>query len=193
MPRPVTLRSRENKQVEFVDVGGVPASVTYELEYDGYWWGETVTRHPAVAVDLVNGEEQGMGMPLPAGIVRVYKKDIDGASELVGESRIAHTPRDEKVHLRVGHAFDLVGEWRMVSQREISWYVHDAAYEVVLRNHKSEDVTIHLVQHPYRWGQWRVRKASHEATKKDNNTLTFDVPVEADGETTVTYTIRTQW
>jgi hypothetical protein len=193
MPRPVTLRSRETKQVEFIDAGAIPAEVTYELTYDGYWYGETVTRNPSVSVELVNGEEQGLGAPLPAGIVRVYKRDVDGASELAGESRIDHTPRDEKVHLTVGQAFDIVGEWRQVKRRDISMWVQDVSYEVVVRNHKTEDVSITLTQHPYAWGQWSVRNATAEHRKTDNNTLQFDVVVPADGETTVTYTIRNRW
>ncbi len=193
MPRPVTLRSHETKQVEFMTAEDVPAEITYRLEYDGYWYGTTVTRHPAVNVKVVNGAEQNLGVPLPMGIVRVYKQDTDGASELVGESRIEHTPEDETVELRVGEAFDIVGEWRMTRQREISWSIYDVSYEVVVRNHKDDDVVVELLQHPYAWGDWSVRKASHESNKRDNNTLTFDVAVPAHGETTVTYTIRNRW
>ncbi len=193
MPRPVTLRSHETKQVEFIDAPAVAAEVTYELTYDGYWYGETVTRNPSVSVEILNSEEKGLGAPLPAGIVRVYKRDIDGASELAGESRIEHTPRDEKVRLTVGQAFDIVGEWRQTKRRDISMWVQDVSYEVVLRNHKTEDVSLTLTQHPYAWGQWSVRNATEEHTKTDNNTLKFDVEVPADGELTVTYTIRNRW
>ena len=193
MPRAVTLRSHETKQVEFIDAGAVAAEVTYELAYDGYWYGETVTRHPSVSVEILNSEDKGLGAPLPAGIVRVYKRDIDGASELAGESRIEHTPRDEKVRLTVGQAFDIVGEWRQTQRRDISMWVQDVSYEVVLRNHKPEDVSLTLTQHPYAWGQWTVRNATAEHTKTDNNTLKFDVTVPADGELTVTYTIRNRW
>jgi hypothetical protein len=193
MPRPVTLRSHETKQVEFLSASEIPAEVTYRLEYDGHWYGTTVTRHPSVNVELVNGVEQNLGVPLPMGVVRVYKQDVDGAAELVGESRIEHTPTDERVELRVGDAFDIVGEWRRTRQREISWSTYDVSYEAVVRNHKDTDVTVELLQHPYAWGDWSVRKASHTSERQDNNTLTFDVAVPAHGETTVTYTIRNRW
>jgi hypothetical protein len=193
MPHAVDLMSSETKQVEFVTVTGVPADVTYELAFDGYWYGTAVTRHPNVAVELTNGEEQGMGMPLPAGTMRVYKADVDGAAELVGESAISHTPKDEKVRLTVGQAFDIVGEWKQTNHRVISDWTDEYSYEAVIRNHKTEEATVSLVHHPYHWGEWKVRRSSIEATRTDNNTLRFEVPVPAEGEVTLTYTIRNRW
>ena len=193
MPHAVDLMSSETKQVEFVTVTGVPADVTYELSFDGYWYGTTVTRHPNVAVELTNGEEQGMGMPLPAGIMRVYKADVDGAAELVGESGIDHTPRDEKLRLTVGRAFDIVGEWKQTQHRVLGDWADEYSYEAVVRNHKTEEATVALVHHPYHWGEWKVRKSSVEAERTDNNTLRFEVTVPADGEVTFTYTIRNRW
>jgi len=193
MPRPVSLLSRQTKQVEFIDVRGVPAKVSYDLEFDGYWYGDTVTRHPTVSVELTNGEEQGLGDPIPAGIVRVYKQDIDGASELVGESRIEHTPRDEEIELRVGKAFDIVGEWKQTKHRVLGSWVDQFDYEAVLRNHKTEEVSVTLVHHPYHWGEWSVRSASHDHERRDNNTLTFVLTVPADGGTKLTYSVRNRW
>ncbi len=193
LPRPVTLRASETKQVEFVDAAAVPADVTYELSFDGYWYGDTVTRHPTVSVELLNGADGGLGVPLPAGTMRVYKRDVDGASELVGESVIDHTPRDEEVTLTVGNAFDIVGEWKQLKHRRISDWTDDFDYEAVVRNHKPEAVTVSLVHHPYHWGQWSVRRASHDHERADNNTLRFEVEVPADGETTLTYTVRNRW
>ena len=193
MPHAVDLMSSETKQVEFVTVTGVPADVTYELSFDGYWYGTTVTRHPNVAVELTNGEEQGMGMPLPAGTMRVYKADVDGAAELVGESAISHTPKDEKVRLTVGQAFDIVGEWKQTNHRVIGDWTDEYSYEAVVRNHKTEEATVAVVHHPYHWGEWKVRRSSIEATRADNNTLRFEVPVPAEGEVTLTYTIRNRW
>jgi hypothetical protein len=193
LPQPVTLRSNETKQVEFVDARGVTAEVSYEMAFDGYWYGDTVTRHPTVSVELLNAEDAGLGVPLPAGTMRVYKRDIDGAAELVGESVIDHTPRDEEVSLTVGNAFDIVGEWKQLKHRVVSDWVNDFDYEAVIRNHKSEAVTVSLVHHPYAWGQWSVRRCDHDHERDDNNTLRFEVEVPADGETTLTYTVRNRW
>ncbi len=193
MPRPVTLRAHETKQVEFLDVAAVPAEVTYELLFTDRWYGSTVTHHPTVTVELTNGEEQHLGVPLPAGTVRVYKADVDGAAELVGESRIEHTPRDEKVELAVGEAFDIVGEWKQTRHHVVNWTTDEYSFEVTLRNHKTEDARITLKQQGYYWGEWKVRNASHDHTRVDNQTISFEVEVPADGETVVTYTIRTRW
>ena len=193
MPRPVTVLSRQTKQVEFIDARAVPAKVAYELSFDGYWYGDTVTRHPTVSVELVNGEEQGLGAPIPAGIMRVYKQDVDGAAELVGESYIEHTPKDEEITLEVGKAFDIVGEWKQTNHRVIGDWTDEFDYELVVRNHKTEEATVSLVHHPYHWGEWSVRRASHDHVRADNNTLTFEVVVPADGETKLTYRIRNRW
>ena len=193
LPQPVTVRAAETKQVEFANVSGIPAEVGYELQFDGYWYGTTVTRHPTVSVKLVNGEEQNLGIPLPAGIVRVYKDDIDGASELVGESRIEHTPREETVELNVGEAFDIVGEWKQTKHRVISDWTDEYAYEATLRNHKNKPVTVTMKHQPYHWGEWKVTKASVDHTRPDNAHLQFDIEVPAEGEITFTYTIRNRW
>jgi hypothetical protein len=193
MPRPVTLRAHETKQVEFLDVAAVPAEVTYDLHFTDSWYGTTVTRHPQVTVEFVNGEEQKMGVPLPAGTVRVYKEDIDGASEFVGESRLEHTPRDETIELTVGEAFDLVGEWKQTKHRVIGDWSDEYTYEVVVRNHKTEEAKVTLKQTAYFWGEWKVTKSSAENTRPDNNTIEFEVIAPPDGEVTVTYSIRTRW
>ncbi len=193
IPQPVTVRAAETKQVEFANVSGVPAEVAYELQFDGYWYGTTVTRHPTVSVKLLNGEEQNMGIPLPAGIVRVYKEDIDGASELVGESRIEHTPKDEEVELSVGQAFDIVGEWKQTKHRIINSRTNDYSYEAVVRNHKAEEVTVTLAHQPYHWGEWKVTRTNGDYERPDNAHLEFEVTVPPEGETTLTYTIRSRW
>ncbi len=193
MPRPVSLRAHETKQVEFLDVQAVPAEVTYDLHFTDSWYGTTVTRHPQVTVEIVNGEEQRLGVPLPAGTVRVYKQDIDGASELVGESRLEHTPRDETIELTVGEAFDLVGEWKQTRHRVIGDWSDEFSYEVVVRNHKSDEARVTLKQTAYFWGEWKVVEASAEHERPDNHTIQFEVVVPPDGETTVSYAIRTRW
>ena len=193
IPDPVDLDAHQTKQVEFVSVAEVPADIGYDLRFDGYWYGTTVTRHPTVTVELINGEEQKMGMPLPEGTVRVYKDDIDGASELVGESRIQHTPKNETVELTVGEAFDIVGEWKQTNHRVISDWVETFTYEAVVRNHKAEAVAVTVDHVPYHWSEWKVLRSSVDATRPDNATARFELEIPAEGETTLTYTIRTKW
>ena len=193
LPLPVTARAHETKQVEFADVQGVAAEVQYDLQFGGYWYGNTVTRHPQVSVEIVNGKDSALGIPLPAGIVRVYKADIDGAAELVGESRIEHTPVDETIELNVGEAFDIVGEWKQTKHRIINSRTNDYSYEAVVRNHKTEEVTVTLAHQPYHWGEWKVTKTNGDHTRPDNAHLEFEVTVPPEGETTLTYTIRSRW
>ncbi len=193
IPEPVDLAAHQTKQVEFVSVKGVPAEITYDLRFDGYWYGTTVTRHPTVTVELVNGEEQKMGMPLPEGTVRVYKDDVDGASELVGESRIQHTPKEETLELAVGEAFDIVADWRQTKHKVVSAYVEHFTYEAVVRNHKTEPIQVTVDHVPYHWSEWKVLRSSMDATRPDNATARFELEVPAEGETTLTYTIRTRW
>ncbi|UCC43322.1 MAG: DUF4139 domain-containing protein, partial [Candidatus Zixiibacteriota bacterium] len=135
LPRTATLANREIKQIALFD----PAETSVEkiLAY-------SPEKHPTrveVAVKFRNSEETGLGMPLPAGRVRVFKADDDGSLILLGEDRIQHTPRNEELKLTIGTAFDLVGEQTLVRQDRISKQVEDREFKIELRNHKDEDVT----------------------------------------------------
>jgi hypothetical protein len=147
-----------------------------------------------VMLEFENSEEAGLGVPLPKGTTRVYKKDVDGATLLIGEDAIDHTPRDERVRLYIGDAFDIVGERVQTDFRveyDEDWM--EESFEITLRNHKDEDVEIRVVEHMFRWSEWEIIEQSHEHDKLDAQTIEFRVPVEADGETTVTYTVRYEW
>jgi len=194
MPRPVTLDAKEKKQVQFVQVEGAKAEVTYKMTFDGYFYTTTTaTRHPTILVKLVNDEASHLGVPLPAGTVRVYKADTDGAVELAGESRIEHTPKDEKVELQVGEAFDLVGEWKQKDHKVVGAFSDEYTYEMVVRNHKSQDARVQVDHQAYTWGEWKVTRSTAPWTKADTGSLRFDVDVPAGGETKVEYVVRTRW
>jgi len=152
--------------------------------YDGARQGDEVK----VKLTFRNSASDGLGMPLPEGIVRLYKEDEDGAPEFVGEDRIEHTPRDEKVEVTAGNAFDLVGERKVTEHRRIGDKVYEETVEIELRNHKESPVEIMVTEHMR--GTWEILKKSHDFEKKDAYTAEFKVPVEKDGETKIRYTVR---
>ncbi len=156
-----------------------------------------ITSNPKVDIFLQfrNGREQGLGKPFPAGRVRVYKKDeADGALEFIGEDAIDHTPKDEKVLLKLGSAFDLVGE-RKQTDFQVDTRAHwlKESFEIRLRNHKDVDVEVIVKENLYRWSNWKLEANSHEFTKEDARTIQFAVKVPKDGETVVTYSVRYTW
>jgi len=185
LDRPVTVSDRETKQLSLFPSASAEAKKV--LSYDG-------ARDPkmvAVKMEFENSKTNGLGMALPGGKVRVYKEDRDGALEFVGEDRIDHTPRDEKVRLYLGNAFDVVGERKRTDYRKIGNRSHEERFEIEIRNHKDERAEVVITEHL--WGDWAVTQKSHEYEKKDSHTLEFPVTVEPNGEVTVTYTVRTTW
>jgi hypothetical protein len=204
--RPVTVKDQQTKQIEFVTASEVPAEKFFV--YDGtqmqYWgayqpvddpgYGTASNKKVMVMLEFTNGEEQGLGVPLPKGTLRVYKEDVDGSTLLVGEDAIDHTPKDEQIRLYVGDAFDIVGE-RIQADFQVDydddWM--EESFEITLRNHKDEDIEVRVVEHMFRWSQWKILESSHEYEKMDAQTIEFRVPVEADGETVVTYTVLYEW
>ncbi len=188
LPRPVTLRDRETKQVEFMRGSGVKAPVVYI--YDG-------VRHPtkvAVTREFKNSEGNNLGLPLPKGRTRFYRKDdADGRIEFVGEDTIDHTAKNELVRVKTGDAFDIVGERRAVD-RSSSGFKGQAeqAFEIKLRNRKATSVEVKVVEH-LNGPNWQVTDKSDEFTKKDASTIEFRVSLKPDEERTVTYRVRYEW
>jgi hypothetical protein len=203
--RPTTLRDRETKQVEFVHAENFVAPTIYVydgapsyrfyggLNYDqGY--GSEGNKKVRVMREFVNAETNHLGIALPAGKLRFYRRDADGQMEFVGEDRIDHTPRNETIRVTTGNAFDLVGE-----RRQTSFHVDtgdkwmDESFEIKLRNRKKEPVEIRVVEHLYRWNNWEITQKSDDFTKKDSQTIEFRVPVKPDEEKVVTYTVHYSW
>jgi hypothetical protein len=123
--------------------------------------------------------------------VRVYKADSRGGQQFLGEDRIDHTPKDEKVEIKVGNAFDVVAERRQTEYRRVSDRVHQSEWEIKLRNHKKEKVTVQVEEAMS--GDWEVLKSSHKSERKDASTLRFEVDVQPGGETVVTYRVQTRY
>jgi hypothetical protein len=208
MERPTTIRDNETKQLSLLSASG--AAVTKEMIYDGrqQWWAgwwyegrtdfnpgggyDTSTYHKVnVVLEAKNSKENHMGMPLPKGRIRVYKIDDNGAQQFVGEDNIDHTPKDEKIRLYVGDAFDVVGDYKRTDFKKIDDRTIEETFQVNVRNHKETPVTVNVIDHV--WSDWKVTESSTKYTKKDAHTIEFAVKVPKDGETIVTYTIRTKW
>jgi len=182
LPRPATLADKEMKQISLFE----PASTGVEKVY--YYRPHRSATDVQVVIKCVNSSETGLGMPLPAGRVRVFKADDDGSMILLGEDRLDHTPKDEEISLTIGNAFDIKGEETLLNQTRISKKVEDREFEIELRNHKTEDVLIRVEKRL--WGFFEITQSSHEYEKKDANTIAFEIPVGADSETKVRFTVR---
>ena len=207
MQRPTTIRDNETKQLSLLNASNVPTQK--EMIYDGRkeWWSnwwypgqsgdpgggyDTSNYHKVnVILEVKNAKENHMGMPLPKGKVRVYKLDDDGSQQFIGEDIIDHTPKDEKIRLYIGDAFDVVGDYKRTDYEKISQNVIEESFQVNLRNHKTTAVEVKVVDHV--WSDWKVIASSHKYYKKDAHTIELPVKVPANGETVVTYTIRTKW
>lgn len=207
LPRAVTLRDRETKQVEFMRATGVKAPVIYV--YDGAAMygafrggmnrdpGYGTQSNPKVWVmrEFKNSEANNLGLPLPKGRLRFYRRDdADGRIEFTGESNLDHTAKNELIRVKTGDAFDVVGERIRVNFNSSNRQdFAEEEFEIKVRNRKTEPVTVRIVEHLYRWSNWRIVQQSDEFTKKDAQTIEFNVTVPADTEKSVTYRVRYEW
>lgn len=180
LPRPLTLKDGKTKQVSFITADAVPITKTYI--YEGQ-----LLNGVQVRLAFENKEEGGLGQPLPAGIVRLYKQTEDGL-QFIGEDFLNHTPKDEEVTLRAGIAFDLVAERKQTEHTVLGEGKYRDSFEIKLRNRKDEAVTITVVEHPQ--GDWRLIESEPEFTKTDANTIEANVSVAAGGEAAITYTVE---
>ncbi len=176
-----TLADREIKQLTFFPSTAVAVEKIFEFDSRQ---GSDVR----VLLEFENSEEVGLGQPLPAGTVRMYKEDSIGDLQFIGEDRIDHTARNEDIGLYLGNAFDIAAERKMMDSRKITKRVREEDYEVTIRNHKDESVVVRVVEHLY--GYWTILDKTHEFEKKDARRIEFSVPVEADGTAVVKYTVR---
>jgi hypothetical protein len=205
-----TLHDREIKQVEFVRAQGIQSRQVYV--YDGFkldqnyagWSPEAIRQQESfgtqsnnkiwVMREFKNTRENNLGMPLPRGRVRFYRRDDDGQLEFTGENDIDHTPKDETVRLYTGNAFDLTGERRRTEYHfDSSARTVDETFEIKLRNHKSTSTEIRVVEHLYRWTNWSITTSSDKFEKDDSQTVHFVVRIPSDGERTVSYHVRYSW
>jgi hypothetical protein len=194
--RPTTLRENEQKQVTLLEGTGI--GVEKKLIFYGaahYYrsqYGEVVSNQKVgVFLDFQNTEANRLGMPLPKGVVRVYKADGSGAQQFIGEDRIDHTPKDERVRIHMGDAFDVVGDRRQVDFSIVGPCVTESQWEISLRNHKQERARVDVIE-PV-GGDWEILSSSHPYTKVDAHTFAYAVDVAPDGEVKIGYRVRVRW
>jgi hypothetical protein len=211
LARATSLHDRETKQVEFVRAANVATKQIYIYDgakidpnrYNG-WNIETIRNNaeygtesnPKIWVmrEFSNSETNHLGMPLPKGRVRFYRRNDDGQMEFTGENVIDHTPRNETVRVYTGNAFDLAGERRRTDYKiDINKHMLDESFEIKVRNHKKEPVDVRVVEHLYRWITWDVSAHSDQFKKTDSKTIEFPVTIAPDEEKTITYTAHYTW
>ena len=197
LARRTSIQNNESKQISLLTGSGVPVEKYLLVEGQQYWFrnpqgiGNPISQPVKVLYRFKNDEKSSLGMPLPAGTVRVYQADSKGGIQFVGEDRIEHTPKDETLKIHVGNAFDVVCERKETDYKKISSNTIELEYQITLRNHKDSAVTVE-VREPI-GGDWEVQNSNFKWTKLDATTLGFSIPVEKDGTATLDYRVRVKW
>jgi hypothetical protein len=209
LQRPTTLRDEETKQVEFVRATGIHAQRLYiydgaQTGQYGYYNMEQIRQdmnygtasNPKIWVmeEFKNAEANHLGIALPKGKLRFYRRDTDGHLEFVGENTIDHTPKDETIRVYTGNAFDVTGERKRTNYHvDSNQHWMDETFEIRLRNHKKEAVEVRAVEHLYRWTNWKLSEQSAQSRKTNAQTIEFPVNIAPDGEQVITYTVHYSW
>jgi len=181
LQRPTTISNNETKQISLFEAAGIKASKKYL--YSNYRGNNKI----AVSIEFDNSEKNNLGMPFPKGKVRVYKSD-GKSTEFVGENFIDHTPKNDKIQLKIGDAFDLISEEVQKENIRISDKVYEQVWEIKLKNHKSENVVIDVER--FLGSNWEIKNSNMEYNKKDAQRIVFQAPVKTNSETIIKYTVR---
>ena len=192
--RKTTINNNQTKQVSMLSGTAVPVQKRYLVNGQPYYYrnagqpGAPIKDLVQVFYQFKNEERGGLGMPMPSGTVRVYQEDSKGAVQFVGEDRIDHTPKDEVLNLKIGNAFDVVCERKLIDFEKIASNVYEMEYEITVRNHKAVPVSVE-VNEPI-GGTWRMVRNSHEFTKTAAWAAQFNLPVAVDGTAVLKYRVR---
>lgn len=197
LQRPTTVKQNETKQISLLSAADLAVNKELVLNGGAHYYrgynnpGEAIKEKIGVYVEFKNSLENKLGQPLPAGILRVYQADQSGAQQFIGESRIDHTPKDEMVRVKLGDVFDVVAERKQLDYKVLSRREFEYAYEVRLRNHKTEPVTV-IVNEPI-GGDWQIISSSFTAEKTSSSSARFNVQIPRDGEAVLTYRVRVRY
>jgi hypothetical protein len=193
LQRSATIKENQTKQISLLTSDNIP--VKKDLIYYGaryYYYnqqGEAISNQKiGIFVEIANKQENNLGIPLPKGTVRVYKHDKEGSLQFVGEDLIDHTPKDEKIRIKLGDAFDIVGSRKQTDWKKITYDTYEASFEISLRNHKKEDVVVNVIE-PIP-GDWKILNSSHDYKKTEAHTAEFNISVPKDKEIKLTYRVR---
>jgi hypothetical protein len=196
LQRRTNLLNNESKQISLLEAAGIGVRKIFEVDGQQYYYhsaqrpGQPIKEPVQVRISLKNSEENSLGVPLPAGIVRVYQGDSKGRVQFIGEDRIGHTPKDETLDLHIGNAFDVVAERKQVDYKTFG-RAFEFAFEIALRNHKPEPLTV-LVNEPL-GGDWTMLESNFNYEKTAAFAAQFTVPVAASAEALLKYRVRVQW
>jgi hypothetical protein len=209
LPQPTTIHDRETKQVEFLRASGIRSTRLYVYDgarfprnFGGYQdyrqnqqYGTESNPNVWVMREFANSDANHLGVPLPQGRVRFYRRDQDGQVEFTGENQIEHTPKDEIVRVYTGNAFDITGERRQTKfdMRMMPGGWLNESVEIKLRNHKNEAATVRVVEHLYRWMTWMISEESAPHRPVDSKTIEYEVTLQRNEEKVVAYTAHYTW
>ena len=193
LQRKTTIKDKQTKQISLLEATDIKVGkelLVYGVSsYFTRQYRENNPKQPVnVFIKFKNSKDNNLGMPLPGGIMRLYKQDDDGSQQFIGEDRIEHTPKDEEVKLKIGEAFDVVAERFQTDYRRISTRLHESEWEITLRNHKEKEINVGVVEPVF--GNWQVITTTHPYKKVDAFTIRFDVKIPKDEEVKIKYRIR---
>jgi hypothetical protein len=195
--RRTSVEDKETKQISLLEGSDVPVQKLYVVNGQNYYYrnmqnpGSPIKDPVMVYYKFKNEQKSGLGMPLPAGDMRVYQKDSHGNLLFIGEDRIDHTPKDETVTLHIGNAFDVVAERKQTDYKRIDTHTWEMEFQITLRNHKDTPVTVE-VNEPI-GGDWEMLSSTYKYTKTEAWAARFEVPVAANGTSVLDYRIRARW
>lgn len=197
LQRPSTIKDNQTKQISLLSATAVPVRRELVMRTEQGWYGapqgggSPVNHKIDVFMEFENRETNSLGIPLPKGTIRIYQQDSDNSLQFIGEDSIDHTPKDEKVRVKVGDAFDVSGSRRQTDWKKIANDTYEASWEVVIKNHKQEDITVKVLE-PLN-GDWQVVESSIPAFKRDSGTAEFTLPVRKGDESILTYRVRIRY
>jgi hypothetical protein len=195
--RRTSVEDKETKQISLLQGTGVPIEKIFVVNGQNFYYhnaqnpGSPMKDAVLVYYKFKNDEKSGLGMPMPAGNVRVYQKDSKGGVLFAGEDRINHTPKDETISIHIGNAFDVVSERKQTDYKRIDNHVWEMEFEIALRNHKDTPITVQ-VNEPI-GGDWEMLSSSYKFTKTAAFAAQFNVPVAANGSAILKYRVRARW
>ena len=195
--RKTSVEDKETKQISLLEGSGVPVEKRFVVNGQNFYYhnqqnpGTPIKDNVMVFYKFKNEEKSGLGMPMPAGNVRVYQKDSKGNILFVGEDRIDHTPKDEALNIHIGNAFDVISERKQTDYKRIDTHLWEMEFEITLRNHKDSPITVE-VNEPI-GGDWEMLTSSYKYTKTAAWAAQFNVPVAANGTSLLKYRIRARW
>jgi hypothetical protein len=182
--RATNLNNNQIKQVELMTASSVTARKLFIYE------SSTDSKKVKTMLEFKNSAANQLGIPLPKGIIRVQKADREGSLQFIGEDRIDHTPKEENVRINLGSAFDIVGERIRTQVKEPAKNLREESYQITLRNHKTEAVTVTVIENISQYHESKITEASHNYQRTSAGKIEFNIKIPAGGEEKVTYNAR---